>query len=159
MGTSGRQSAGVSGLLLATAGLLVVLSGCVSFVDENNPQRAEVRFHNDTEFNVIRWSVPTRLSLEEFVAERGVPQLSTIQPGDSVLHWWRPQGDNTLEDRPLCDEFTTHYFFRHVDPDYEYERVTLDEPPRLEDLIVIETLEGPCWEDDRDEFRITGTGS
>lgn len=147
-----------SSLVVVAAVASVLLTGCVSFVGENNPERAEVRFHNETDFNLIHWPVPTRLTVEEFVEERGVPQIGSIRPGGSRLHGWLPDGGNRLSDRPLCDEFVTHHFFRHVDPNFFY-RATADEAdkPRLDDLIIVEKLEGPCWDDDRAEFTVTGS--
>ncbi len=135
-------------------GLAFVLSGCVSLTGENNPVRSEIEYTNETDFQIIRWVVPTRLSLDEFVAERGYPQIGSRAPGESWTETWTGQRPETVW--PVCQSAVTHYFLRHRDPDFRL-RLTVDDPKyEVDDLIVIETLEAPCWESDRATYTIRG---
>ncbi len=137
---------------------LVVLVGCsllaAGCVGENNPVHAEVRFTNKTGVPIIPYEVPTRLTLGEWLSDYS-PRQITRDDGESWANSWGFE-DPVVRERPACQAGVTYWFVQHVDPDFRLGASADDPQPVFEDLIVIEKLVDPCWEDDRAEYTIKG---
>ncbi len=132
-------------------GVSLLAAGCVG---ENNPVHAEVRFTNETGVPIIPYQVGNTLTLEEWLAQRN-PRSITRDDGESWTHSWGVR-DSAVRERPACQPGATYWFVQHVDPDFRLGARAADPKPAFEDLIVIEKLVSPCWEDDRAEYTITG---
>ncbi len=159
-----RRDALVAGMkrsLAAVACVVVVLAaGCGDFVSENNPAHGEIRFTNDTDVPismVLTLGGPDAPLSEWF--DRAPYLTQTHEPGTEFLHGVVYQGSNVSwvdEERTrYCQPNTRYWFVTPADSTYRptggYDN---DKTWTADDVIVVTTLDGPCW-DERDSYVIT----
>lgn len=138
----------VGWLILGT----VALAGCTfPGAGENSDPRGALKIENQTDYPIVRLTTFPGETPEEKVLRSGLPGNRPVPPGGETSFRLVAM-DNDYDQRPLCEK-SDHYFFRLIDPTFDW-RPSNDERS-LDLLELVEVLESPCWDSERPTFTLT----